>query len=240
MISYAAECECSDILRFLLGSRKVNPNKPDLFGNYPIHYAVKKTEIIENLRLLLIFPSIDVNVVNSKKNTPLLEAVECRNYNAFNLILDSSNIIDINAENEKGETAIFLALKYKAKEIIGYLISIDIDPLLNNFNFQKGILNPVYKNKPFYNVDFFHLTKKNENLFHYACLYCEIDLIKLFLNLKGIDLNLMSDEGTPLYYAFKSKNIDTVKFILDSVPDIRKENITIYYFCFLCYFKLFF
>lgn len=209
----------------------MNPNQPDNDGNYPIHIAASKSECIENLRCLLCHPFVDPNIRDKNKNTPFMIAVENRNFNAFNLLLDLCEI-DINAENDEGETALFLAIKNLDNLILLNMIEIDLKPSKNQFNLFKSVLNPkIYKN-PFYQIDFLHLTKKNENILHYACLYLndDTDFVELFLNLKDLDPNLMSEIGTPLYYAFVSKNINIVKFLLNRQPEIKVDKITVLFF----------
>lgn len=237
LLSFAAECNCIDIFRFILGSKKVNPNRPDEDGNYPIHIAASKSEFIENLRCLILHPFVDPNVKNSQGNSPFMVAVENRNFKAFNLLLDSCNI-DINAENELGETALFLAVKNLEPFILLNLIEIDLKPNKNQFNLLKSVLNSKSDKKPFYQIDFLHLTKKNENILHYACLYSndDVDFVELFLNLNDLDPNLMSDIGTPLFYAFRSKNIKIVEFLLKRQPDIKVDKITVFFEFSFCFF----
>lgn len=179
---------------------------------------------------------VNPNVVDRKKNTPLLTAIENKNFLAFDLLLESCDV-DINAENDKGETAIFLAIKYFYSPIFMSLYEIDIKPFDNQYNLFKSILYPKCDRKPFYAIDFNHLTKKNENALHYICLYNNgmVDLVDIFLQIEEIDPNLMSDEGTPLFYAFKSRQIEVIKLLLKN-QKIRKDNITavlFYFFVFL-------
>ena len=123
------------------------------------------------------------------------------------------------------------------------LIEIDLKPNKNQFNLLKSVLNSKSDKKPFYQIDFLHLTKKNENILHYACLYSndDVDFVELFLNLNDLDPNLMSDIGTPLFYAFRSKNIKIVEFLLKRQPDIKVDKITVFFefsFCFFFFYNL--
>ncbi|OHS95783.1 hypothetical protein TRFO_38083 [Tritrichomonas foetus] len=194
VVSYAAENKNDKILRALLSTRLVFPFNDDDYGNYPIHYAVRKKEYSTCLRLLIIFPGVDLNVQNKRKNTPLIEAIECRNINGVEILL-STKKVDVNIANIDGETAIFVAVRKRCKDCIQLLL----------------------KSKK---INFNNLTKKGENLLHYAVNTGDTNIIEMILKIKYIDVNLMSNVGTPLYYAIRCMNIDIVNFLLEKIPNI--------------------
>ena len=80
-----------NVVRTLLGSRKVDINKHNSIGQNALLIAAMSKSGETIVRMMLCHPLIQVNVENDHGETPLLNAIRCYN----------PNIVDALLENEK-------------------------------------------------------------------------------------------------------------------------------------------
>ena len=217
LLSYACECQANNYVQMILGTRKVNPNDSDEYGNSAIHYAVRNKRSIESLRLLMLFPGLDLNKVNSIGNTPLIEALECRNTFAITLLLDNPKV-NISIPNIKGEMPIFVAIKKNLNTVFDRIITD------KNLDIRLRIKNVT------------SITKENENILHYICqngnvlylkqLYCFPKESNFEKAIESIDPNLQTIAGSPLAYAIGNNYIEIIKFFLNNIKNVNISCIT--------------
>ncbi|CAO3663920.1 unnamed protein product [Umbelopsis ramanniana] len=89
---------------------------------YGILYLAAKNKSIEALRILVLQPSIEVNVVNGPHNeTPLHAAAQSDNADAVELLLDNDALVDI--PDELGHTPLYDATFAKSIESMKLLLN---------------------------------------------------------------------------------------------------------------------
>jgi hypothetical protein len=140
-----------------------------------------------------------------------LKACEYNDIEAVKLIIDKNNELNINIQNEYGNTPLHFACVY------------------NNIEMVKLLLK--YKN-----VDVNMQNVDKETPLHIACELCNFDIIKLLLDHNAVDINLQNNKNETAYdilnnfstYRFKEffNQIDEEKFNFGSSKDYIKFLIT--------------
>ena len=181
----------TSLVRKLLESEDIDPNKEDPSGKTPLSCAVE-CEDTSALQMILSHPSVDVNRKESSGRTPLLCAVECENIAAVELLLshpdlDVNKLVDVGEKRRLGRfSPLYFAVLKGNSDIVGLLLQHkDIDVNHQPDTFYQYLLKEG---------KFTVLTKaihlKNEAI------------VKLLLSLKDIDVNKTDVRGyTPLRQA---------------------------------------
>ncbi len=133
----------------------------------------------------------------------LIQAVENGDIESVKSILnDNSNTIDINKQDEFGDTALFKSLEKKHYEIAKLLIAHGADVnIADNFNYEAPL--------------------------HLAAYFGNFEIIKMLLE-HGADVNIKNDENTTaLLYTFKQQHDDEIVKLLLSYgadPNIKNKS----------------
>ncbi len=177
----------------LLAIDGVNVNVRDTHGNPLLFYAVNNLSSVDSL---LSIESLDVNAQNSEKDTLLHWAIESDQFDLALKLIGLKQGINVNIQNELGETALFLATECevdnKVLEFIRTLLKVDgLEPNLKNNLGITALYNAV----------------DNNNL----------DVIKALLTLTNMNVNLGPSEqdlSSPLIVAMFNNNLDIVDELL--------------------------
>ena len=156
-------------LKDIMNYPKTNADISDYDGNKPLHYAAGKTEVdflialgieeyflstpmeIQNNRFKL-----SVNAKNKEGNTPLHYAAATQHARLL-----VKNGADLNTQNERGETALHLAINNDNEELASFLLSVGANPHLKTKHGNK------YENTAFYYAAAHGLTSILNDLVNY-------------------------------------------------------------------------
>ncbi|MBX9889648.1 MAG: ankyrin repeat domain-containing protein, partial [Amoebophilaceae bacterium] len=95
-------------------------NSADFIGYSPLHYAVKRANIVA-IKLLIQAKAVLDQVSIKNGNTPLLLAIESGHKKVAALLLESG--ANPNIMNHQGYNALHLAIQYKRKELVQLLLA---------------------------------------------------------------------------------------------------------------------
>lgn len=107
-----------DVLEILLHEMGADVKACDNMGrNALIHAFMNSSEgTMEAIVRLLLDHGVDVNMRGEKGKTPLILAVEKRNFNLVKMLLEQEHT-EVNDTDREGKTALLLAVELKLKEI---------------------------------------------------------------------------------------------------------------------------
>lgn len=235
---------------YLIDKIKLNPNVVGENGETPLHYLVKKKNHKEIVKYLLN-KKADVNKIDKTGNNAFMNAASGKELHIVELILPL--VQNINHSNEKGETALHLAVQSGSPEIVSFLIRNNAHtnlvskngnlafslfqaykkPRLGDNSFEEKL--NILKNN---GISLSATNEKGETLYHIAVTKNDLDLIKLLEN-KEININAKDHNGmTALHKAASMSKDDTIlKYLLsigadksiksdldETAYDLAKEN----------------
>lgn len=214
-------------------------NTVDNTGSSLLHYAARGNSI--EVANLLLDNYINLNIVNSKGETPLFEAVS-RGELGFCKVLCRYNA-DTKAINISGQTVYFKAIlkgRIDILELLEDYLRIDYEFVNNNYENVLFYALKAYNNKLFIKLanTYPNLIKQrnynNQSLLMLAIKYNNIEifdyLFDKFNNLYESDV----ENNNIIFYAAKYAESYIMKKILDKNPIIagkNKNNETIYDLC---------
>lgn len=128
--------EIGDVTNYLL-EHGADPNAPDKFGVYPLENMIRKN-IYESFIVLLNSNKVNLNqVIRSETYLHLAAKIDD---SRFLIKLLDTNLFDINATDDKGETPLIKASKYKMIGNIAILFEKnDLDYLHCNKNGKNAL-----------------------------------------------------------------------------------------------------
>jgi len=155
-------------------------------NNIPIHYAIINKNIYA-IDKLIEYES-NVNIKDIDGNNSLHLAIMTKDIEICNKILNTN--ININNRNNLGETALHIAISYQLNKITELLIKNNID---------INIQNNIHEFTPL----------------HYAVNLNYINLVKILLDNKNININIQDYLGnTVLHYSLIEKNFEIMELLL--------------------------
>jgi E3 ubiquitin-protein ligase mind-bomb len=215
---------------FLEKTTNVNAQEKD--GHTALHVAIRKgnrTAVEELLKRM----DVDVNLKNYKNQTALHFATWWKNMpiNLFKIILHKSSAVD--AQDERGRTALHFAIREKNKTAVKVLLKrddVDVN-LKNNYNQTALHYACFWKNMP---IDLFkvilekstHVNAQEEDgdtALHLAIMYKSATALKELLKRDDVNVNIKNNHSvTALQFASVWKNIpvDLFRVILTKLADI--------------------
>ncbi len=176
---------------------QVPPEATELFNLVSNLQNIKFKELLEKIDIDGNIDSIR-NLKNNKGETILhILAMDDSNSSSIQYIFDFGIELDINAEDNDGNTPLVNATSYNSKNIAKLLIKNGADPNIH------GDVPPLY----------------------YTSQYPDnYELVKLLIE-KGANVNAIDDLGeTPLFAASNRGGIDNVKLLLDSGANTKIKN----------------
>ena len=205
--------------------------------NYMIHnntllmYAFEYSNI-DMIKLLLSYPSININTIDNNGNTALLYAIINNNIEVVKqlLLYPSINVNIINNENNTvlilacindNVRMVILLLSYIKPNLINYVNKNSMNAvLIASYNKNYTIMNLLLSNGATFNLNTFNneLQILYENIVITAVEDDNMDLIKLFLD-NGLDNNTLVKNITLFLYAVVENSIKIINLLL-SYPNI--------------------
>lgn len=108
------------------------------------------------------------------------------------------NFIDIEANNEKGETLLYIAVKYGNEKLVKHLLR------------KKANIETV--------------SESQDNLLHLAAKYRHINILKLLIE-KGVKIEARNNiKNTPLHLAVYFNNIEAAEILLNANADTEAKD----------------
>lgn len=235
---------------YLIDKIKLNPNIIGENGETPLHYLVRKKNHNEIVKYFLN-KKADVNKVDKTGNNAFMNATSGKELDIVELLLPL--VKNINHSNEKGETALHLAVQSGSPEIVSFLIrnNADVKSVSKNGNLAFSLFQAYKKPRLGDNsfeeklnilknngVSLSSMNEKGETLYHIAVTKNDLNLLKSLEN-KGININAKDHNGmTVLHKAASMSKDDTIlKYLLsigadkfirtdldETTYDLAKEN----------------
>lgn len=128
----AIECANEQIMQFLIKNR-AEVNKPDTkYKNSPLHWACL-TGYYKGISTLLNCTHINVNQANEKEETAL-HLIAKSNKNLYVFINDclDNNGVDLDKQDLKGRTPLFIACLYGNYHCVEILLNSNANPMIHN------------------------------------------------------------------------------------------------------------
>lgn len=180
-----------EILRLLLSSRQFTGNEIDQnHGCTPLHLVCHEVKFpIIGTRLLILYPSINVNSRDFNGNTPLHMAVAAGNYCAVHALLETETI-DVNALNNAKNSPLDIAVKKGNIEILNMLLS--------SGHCDVNRVQPI-----------------NMTALMQAAFEGKFDVVKALVETGNADISIKTEFGTAIDCAARRNNIDIAKYLFE-------------------------
>lgn len=170
-----------------------------LIDGEPALLYLVSTDNKEMLSEFLAIEDINYDIADDEGVTPLMAAIVARNTDLIRFLIDQD--VDVNKLDDKGNTALFKAVSVGNLDYVNLLL--DENATVNVINDQE--YTPLI----------------------IAILNANIPIIRRFLQVPGIDVNLVGDQPdfdarttSALHYAAELGNLEIVRLLL-SVPNIQ-------------------
>lgn len=197
-LHYAATHGHVEIIKLLLATRNVTADARDQNGETALHYAVC-FDHIEAVKLLIGMH----NLVNNSGMNVVHCAAEHGSTTTLRYILEHCADIDIDLQDNQGNTAVHSCCRYLKKD-----------------NFANALQILAEYNA---NIDLQNFT--GETALHILAGNGNVDSIKLLVKQYNANINLRDNNGnTIMHCAAKNGYIDVVRFLLDCNFDINAQN----------------
>jgi len=183
----------------LMEFEEIDINKPDQYGNTPIHYCLCSKKKLKVLKFLLKNEA-DINAQGEHGETLLHKAVKKANRELVEFLINNGAGESINKQNSKGHSVLHVACNNKQVDttIIKHLIQSGAHIGMEDKN-RHTPLQTLCKNA-------------NSNL----------ESIQLLVN-SGATINKKSkhEKSTPLALACKYKQLPIIKFLIESSAEVN-------------------
>ncbi len=198
--------------KYLVEDLKLKPTTANKNGETVLHFLAGKPNQIEVINYFLT-KGVPVNTSNNEGNTPLMVAAAARDIAALELLLPL--VSNINAQNEKGESALTLAVKSGTPEAVIVLLNKGANP---------KVLDKDQNNLGYYLIQSYRpMAGKPENA--NGPVQDPFDLKMKLLQEKGLDLNATQKDGSTLIHFAVAKNDLGLVKKLSSLPiDLNSKN----------------
>jgi len=212
-----------EIFFILLYSKNIELNLPNGKGeiplvvtikikNYPIDY---KKFIIENL----VKRGSDINFIDSRKNTPLVYAIQEKCFPVVELLVENGANINYIITNEnywESESTLMFAIKQGEEDITKYLIECRASLNFKNKYEISDFLETVGRNRKIEIFEYLAQWDRNifsSNIIKEIIVKKRLDLLKILVS-HHLDIDLKDDHGnTPLIYAIEAKDCQIVDYL---------------------------
>ncbi|WP_158727727.1 MULTISPECIES: ankyrin repeat domain-containing protein [unclassified Flavobacterium] len=206
------EATSLETYKYLVEDLKLKPTIANKNGEMVLYYLAGKPNQIETINYFLA-KGVPLNTRNSDGNTPIMVAASTRDTAVLELLLPL--VSNVNAQNEKGESALTIAVKYGTPEAVRALLNKDANP---------KVLNKDQHNLGFYLIQSYKpMTGKPENA--NGSVQDPFDLKMKFLQEKGLDLVASQKDGnTLIHFAVAKNDLELVKKVAALPIDLNSKN----------------
>ena len=191
-VQYAVEKDNVEVMEALLQYHdKFDINMVDGINHSLAHYAVEN-DSVNILPSLASVPNINLDMKNDYGNTPLLLAVLSHKTSIVRVLLQYRNLIDINSQNNDGNTALHVACEKRQADIVDLLLEAGCNLSIRN---NHGYIP-----------------------FHSACAIGDIDILrKLLFHKDTFDINTTDADGnTALDIAMKKNQYNICQVLKEA------------------------
>jgi ankyrin repeat protein len=241
------ETNTLETYKYLVEDLKIKPTVTSKTGETVLHFLVNKPNQTEIINYFLA-KGVDANKADNEGNTPLMVAASAKETTALEQLLPI--VKNINSQNEKGESALTIAVKSGTPSAVELLLNKGADVTVtdkegNNLGayliqsyrpqMNRGPEANGQKQDPFSakiqllqnkGLDLATPQKDGNTLYHLAITKNDLALLKKIADLK-IDINLKNKDGlTALHKAAMISKDDTIlKYLLSigAKKDINTE-----------------
>jgi ankyrin repeat protein len=176
--------------------------------------------------LILSILSICVNTASS----PLHDAAEAGDIKIVKYHVEKKNA-DINANDTKGRTALYLALSKGRLEVVKYLLDNGASTSLKDGNtlliiaMYSGNLDVVKYLVEERDLDVNEKNKQGQTPLFIAALTGRMEIVKYLVEEKKADINVKDNNGdSPLKYAAMTAKVDIMKYLTKHGADLNEKN----------------
>ncbi|WP_264435101.1 ankyrin repeat domain-containing protein [Flavobacterium agricola] len=218
-----------ETFEYLVNKAKVKPKAVGENGETVLHHLAKKPNQQEIIAYF-ITKKVDVNAVDKAGDNVLMVAAGAKDLATVQQILARTK--NINAANNKGETALYAAVQKSTPEVITFLIEkgANADVVTKDGNLAFALVQAYQKPRPGQNsdefvqklnilknqgVDFTATLADGSSLYHAAVVKNDMELLKMLEGFQ-IDINAKDDQGlTPIHKAaMMGQNDSILKYLL--------------------------
>lgn len=200
--------------KYLVEELKLNPTYANKIGENVLHAIVRKNEQEEIIKYFLE-KGADLNKANVDGNTPFMNAAASRNLKTVELLLPK--VTNINAVNEKGESALTMAVKNSTPEMVALLLNNGADAKVED----KAGYNLAYYVVQGYRGGTGAGAPRGEGRPQKDEFAEKLSLLQA----KGLDLNAPQKDGSTLYHAAIAKeNLSLLKKLAALKIDVNVKN----------------
>lgn len=212
----ASENGFLDIVEMLLLNKKVNINCRDCQNNTPLYLALLQKHL--DVAKYLLEQNASVLLRDSMGRNILHFGVLAQDFNVFQQLitriydLEKGFFIDVNAVDNKGETALHYAIK-----LMGSMSNDDL-----KFNDMCNIIRTLLElgASPEQIRD-----KEGLTPLHLASKKGLLDIVKMLLLNKEVNIDSQDNEhNTPLCLAFLQRNLEVVEYLIKRGASILKKD----------------
>lgn len=231
LLNEAIKKNDSKMINYLL-SVGADINSEDLLNTSFFLNAIDVVDF-EILKILLERDNILLDHSNCYGETPLIKVIKSSKYTekekyyiVSKLIMKGSNV---NSVDSNGQSSLTYAIQYEYTSIIKYLIKNGADIYIKSKDgkslLESAILSGRYKSiKYLYQLGFnsYRMRTITFSTFHQLILKNELNILKLLIdNNYNFDINMKDNSNgwTLLHYAIFYRNIDIVKYLIESGAD---------------------
>lgn len=225
-----------DVYTYLVDEVKLNATVTGKNGETVLHLLVRKPDQAGIVGYFLE-KGVDVNAADRDGNTVLMQAAAGKETGYADMIF--LHIKDINATNQKGRSALTMAVENGSPDMAGWLLGKGADPNVTDKDGNSLAYYLIQSYKAGQDdfeakrillqqkgVDFSAPQKDGNTLYHLAVAKNELDLLKKLEGL-SLDVNARNDEGMTALHraAMVSKDDAILKYLvgIGAHTDIRTE-----------------
>jgi len=206
------ESNTIETYKYLVEDLKIKPTTTSKSGETVLHFLVNKQNQIENINYFLA-KGVDSNKADLEGNTALINAASARDIAVTELLLPLTK--NVNAQNNKGESALTAAVKNGTPETVALLLNKGAD---------VNILDKEGNNLGYYLVQSYRPAGRGPEAANASKQDPFAAKTKLLQD-KGLNLAAPQKDGSTLYHvAVVKNNLDLLKKIADLKIDVNAKN----------------
>ncbi|MHC4542315.1 MAG: ankyrin repeat domain-containing protein [Planctomycetota bacterium] len=189
----------------LLIQRGADVNTIDKWGHSPLYFALVRYDDLDIMNIL-IANGAEVDIKHPGGETVLMSAATAGRTEAVKLLLEAD--ANVNAKNDRGQTALHVPLDIRNSDYHKYRLSKDTIELLLASGADVNLKD-----------------KEGRTPLHLAAESADRDIVKLLLD-KGAKVNAKDDESgfTPLHYAARFGKKNVAELLIAKGADINAKD----------------